>query len=64
MQKQREIRYSRKWKEKNEKYLFELQKFLDLAENINDEKLRFSLISQMLKCDEVLTKLAEDMINK
>ena len=64
MQKQKKFEYSRKWKEKNEKYLFELQKFLDIAENIKDEKLRNSVIGQMLRCDEVLTRLAEDMITK
>ena len=49
-----------KWK--NEQYLFELQKFLDLADNIKDEKLRKTIISQMLKCDKCLTIIAEKMI--
>ena len=49
-----------KWKNKNEQYLFELQKFLDLADNIEDEKLRKAIISQMLKCDKCLTKIAEE----
>ena len=49
-----------KWK--NEQYLFELQKFLDLADNIKDEKLRKTIISQMLKCDKRLTIIAERMI--
>ena len=64
MQKEREFKYSRKWKDKNEVYLFELQKFFDIAENIKNEKLRESVIHQMLKCDDVLTKLAEDIIKK
>ena len=28
------------WKNKNEQYLFELQKFMDLADNIENENLR------------------------
>lgn len=53
-----------KWKNKNEQYLFELQKFLDLADNIKDEKLRKAIISQMLKCDKCLTNIAEEIFNK
>ena len=48
------------WKTNNKQYLFELQKFLDLADNIKDEKLRKNIISQMLKCDKYLTKSAEE----
>ena len=57
-----------KWK--NEQYLFELQKFLDLADNIKDEQLRKAIISQMLKCDKYgisvkcLTNIAEEIFNK
>lgn len=51
---------NRSWKEKNKKYLKELQSFLDKAENIEDENLRKVLIGQMLKCDDILTKLAEE----
>lgn len=50
---------SKYWKQKDEKYLFYLQKFLDISENINDETLKMSVIGAMLKCDEKLTKLAE-----
>jgi len=39
-----------------------LQKFLDIAENIEDEELRKSIIVQMIKCDKLLTELAEEMI--
>ena len=56
--------YSRKWKEKDQKYLFELQKFLDKAENIENQELKNSIIIQMLKCDKRLTELAEEMINQ
>ena len=50
-----------KWKNKNTQYLFELQKFLDLADNIEDESLRKLIISQMLKCDKCVTNIAEEM---
>ena len=32
------------WKNKNEQYLFELQKFMDLADNIENENLRKLII--------------------
>lgn len=51
--------YSKYWKQKDEKYLFYLQKFLDISENIDDETLKKSLIGAMLRCDDRLTKLAE-----
>ena len=53
-----------KWKNKNSQYLFELQKFLDLADNIEDENLRKSIISQMLRCDRCVTNIAEKMFKK
>ena len=49
------------WKYANEKYLFELQKFLDIAENIEDKYLQTIVIDQMLKCDKSLTIVAEEM---
>lgn len=55
---------SREWKEKNKKYLNQLQKFLDVADNINEEDLRRNVITQMLKCDAILTELAEIEFNK
>lgn len=51
----------KKWKNDNKKYLFEVQKFLDLTDNIQDEKLRKRIINQMLKCDKCLTNIAEDV---
>ena len=50
-----------KWKNKNTQYLFELQKFLDLADNRDDEEFRKLIISQMLKCDKCVTNIAEKM---
>lgn len=52
------------WKEKNDEYLYYLQKFLDIAENIKNEDLKKDIIKAMLKCDEILTKLAEQQIEK
>ncbi len=51
-----------KWK--NKQYLFELQKFLDLADNIENEELRKTIISQMLKCDKCLTNISEEIFAK
>lgn len=50
-----------KWKNKNSQYLFELQKFLDLADNIEDKEFRKVIIGQMLKCDKCVTNIAEKM---
>ena len=49
----------RNWKNSNKEYLRELQKFLDIAENILDENLKKQIIYQMLKCDEKLTIILE-----
>lgn len=51
---------AREWKTKNKKYLLEMEKFLDIVDSIKDENLREQIITQMLKCDEALTKAAED----
>lgn len=50
-----------KWKNKNTQYLFELQKFLDLADNIKEKELRKLIIGQMIKCDNCITILAEEI---
>ncbi len=47
------------WKTKNERYLFELQKFLDLIDNVEEEKLKKELIYQLNKFDNIITELAE-----
>lgn len=52
--------YSRDWKEKNDDYLKALERFFDITDNIEDENLRMDIIYKMLKCDETLTKLAEN----
>lgn len=53
-----------KWKNQDEMYLFELQKFLDIVENVNDEELRKEIIAQMLKCDKRVTQLAESIFQR
>ncbi len=47
------------WKNTNKKYLFELQKFLDLIDNVTDEKLRKELIYQLNRFDRTITEIAE-----
>ena len=53
------IEDNRNWKEKNRDYLKELQNFFDKADNIEDNNLKQKIIGQMLKCDDILTKIAE-----
>lgn len=55
---------NRDWKEKNKRYLNQLQRFLDAADSIEREELRNNIIGQMLKCDMILTELAEREIQK
>ena len=55
---------SRDWKEKNKSYLNQLQKFLDATDRIKEEELRNHIIAQMLKCDLILTQIAEREIEK
>ena len=52
------------WKNQDEIYLFELQKFLDVVENVEDEELRKEIIAQMLKCDKRITQLAEKIFQE
>lgn len=51
-----------KWKNSNCQYLYELQKFLDLTDNIEDEDLRILIIGQMLRCDKCITNAAETLL--
>ena len=55
---------NRGWKEKNEKYLTNLQKFLDATDSIKDKELQRHIIGRMLKCDLVLTEIEESEIQK
>lgn len=54
------MKKNRSWKEENKKYLKELQNFFDKADNIADEDLRNKIVGQMLRCDEILTRIAEN----
>ena len=45
--------------EKKQKYLFELQKFLDLTDNMEDNKLKNKIIYQMIECSKSLLKLVD-----
>ena len=49
-----------KWK--NSQYLYELQKLLDLTDNINEKNLKQLIINQILKYDECITKIVENLI--
>ena len=51
---------NKEWKEKNKKYLKELQNFFDKADNIEDKDLKQLIIGQMLRCDDGVTKIAEN----
>lgn len=52
------------WKEKNKKYLNQMQKFLDATDSIEKEDLKNHIIAQMLKCDNILTQAALMEIQK
>lgn len=51
----------REKKKQSKAYLFELQKFLDTAENIQDTEFKNRIIGQMLRCDEALTRILEEV---
>ena len=55
---------SKNWKANGQKYLKELQAFLDKAESIENEEIRKEIIFQMLKCDNELTLLAESIFDR
>lgn len=47
------------WKTKNNKYLKELQRMLDIVDNVEDEDLKSRIITQYLRCDATITELAK-----
>ena len=51
----------KKWKESNEEYLKELQAFLDAVENVSNKELRDTIRYHTLKCDDIVTNIAEKM---
>lgn len=60
----KKINSNKNWKEKDKNYLKELQNFFDKADNIEDQALKQKIIGQMLKCDDILTRLAESRFRK
>jgi len=56
--------YTKEWKNRNQEYLRALDKFFDIVDNVGDERLKLDIIYQMLKCDEILTKLAENKLSE
>ena len=50
------------WKYNNKQYLLELEKFLDKVDNVENEQLKEDIIFQMHRCDNVLTKICENMV--
>ena len=53
-----------KRKKEDKKYLFELQKFLDIVSNVKDDELKERIVYQMIKCNERLGEIIEEIINK
>lgn len=64
LNKNKQIEQFPEWKIKNKEYKKELQVFLDKADNIENEDLKNDIICQMLKCDKILTKIAEEKIEE
>ena len=62
LNKNKQIEQFPEWKIKNEEYKKEV--FLDKADNIENEDLKNDIICQMLKCDKILTKIAEEKIEE
>lgn len=62
MEKSKNQQNEHNWKNKNKRYLFELQKFLDLIDNIADEKLKKEILYQLTRYDKTITEIAEEMI--
>ena len=58
--KEKKLLEDKEWKEKNKLYLKEVQNFFDKVDNISDESLRQKIIGQMLRCDKILTEIAEN----
>lgn len=52
------------WKKNAKKYLIEMERFLDLADNIEQEDLKTRIIGQMLRTDDELTKEAEKIFEE
>lgn len=64
MKKRKDVQKEYNWKINNKRYLFEMQKFLDLIDNIADEKLKKEILYQFTRYDRTITELADEMIEK
>ena len=52
------------WKNKNQNYLTEVEKLMDILDNIDDEVLKYRIVVQFLKCDNVLTMISEEQFEE
>lgn len=52
------------WKVKNKRYLKEVQKMLDIIDNVKDEELKNRIVLQFVKCEDLITELAIDELNR
>lgn len=59
-----ELMKNHRWKNRNEMYLFELQKFMDLADNIENENLKRQIINQVIRLDKCITEVSEELIER
>lgn len=41
----------------NKTYEFELQKFIDISSNIQDEELKIRIMAQMIKCQNLILEI-------
>ena len=64
MEKSKNQQKAQDWKSKNKRYLFEVQKFLDLVDNIAVEKLKKVILYQFTTYDRTITELADEMIER
>lgn len=52
------------WKTEDENYIKELLKMLDFIDSIKDEDLKNKILFQYAKCDNLITQLAINKMNK
>ena len=52
------------WKNKSQNYLNEMQSLLDRIQAIKDQELKREILYKVLKCDNELTILAEELFQE
>lgn len=52
------------FKKTNEEYVKQIERFLDIASNIQDKDLQERIIFQMLRCDKILTDMTVKLCRK